>query len=405
MQVHKKSAHKHLKAMDVIEMFRMLNLWVTDDSQQLAAKARELQSYYLRMKNSPEPHMRSKADLWFKNVESLKRERPSLLNIVFDHFSQLADAVLEVAQSSGIRELTPKLCDQLKHLAETQCYCDSSLAQQFINEYIQKNQLEIGKVLGSSGGAYDQRYYQGLRSKQWWEQLNEEWRKIFREALDIHHPPTAHELVEMLELQEIDCSETYVRSLEPLNSLQNLRSLNCYQTPIRSLEPLRDLASLQKLDCWGTQINSLEPLRDLVNLQCVNCNETQVTGLGPLQNAINLEILNCSATNISTLEPLRNLTNLQCLICGETQIKSLEPLRNLTNLQRLSFGETHVKSLEPLQKLTNLQLVYCSDTPIKSLESLRDLPNLQTVYCANTHVSMYELGRFKTEFSQCKIVY
>jgi len=220
-------------------------------------------------------------------------------------------------------------------------------------------------------------------NREWWNQLDGEWKRILKRSIGIVRQPNDRELEKILTFQELDCSNTQIRSLEPLQSLMNLRKLECYKTQIRSLLPLQNLKNLQEVDCWSTQINNLAPLQDLTNLQSLNCNETQIQSLEPLQNLVNLRKLSCTGTQIQSLAPLQNLVNLQSLSCGENQIRSLAPLR----------------------RLTNLQVLYCSDTQISSLDPLRSLPNLQALYCLNTKVSLYEIGRFKTEFSQCKVYY
>ncbi len=51
-QSNKKAEHKQLATVEVIEMFRSLNLPVTSDSQQIGAKIQELRNFYLRKKGS-----------------------------------------------------------------------------------------------------------------------------------------------------------------------------------------------------------------------------------------------------------------------------------------------------------------------------------------------------------------
>ena len=113
-------------------------------------------------------------------------------------------------------------------------------------------------------------------NRAWWNQLDGEWKKIFQAAFGIVHQPSDRELEKILTLQELDCGNTHIRSLDPLQNLTNLRKLECYRTQIRSLLPLQNLKNLQEVDCWSTQINDLAPLQNLMNLQSLNCNETHI---------------------------------------------------------------------------------------------------------------------------------
>ena len=218
---------------------------------------------------------------------------------------------------------------------------------------------------------------------QWWRHLDHEWKQIFRKALGLIHSPNDRDVERILTLEELDCSNTAIHSLAPIRQLQNLRKLECDNTQIDDLGPLRHLRNLEELDCWSTRVKSLAPLQDLTNLRRLNCNETLIDNLDPLQNLINLEQLSCTGTNIRSLAPLQNLQNLRNLSCGETPIYSLKPLKNLLNLCTL----------------------YCSHTLIESIAPLRELPNLQALYCLETKVGLYELGRFRIEFPQCKVTY
>jgi len=217
----------------------------------------------------------------------------------------------------------------------------------------------------------------------WWQQLGAVWQKIFQHALQLVQTPNSQDISRLLTIEELDFSNTTIKDLTPIQSFRNLRKLECDNTPITDLSPLRNLHELRELDCWNTPITSLEPLAQLTQLQRLNCNNTQ----------------------IDTLEPLRNLVNLRQLSCSGTAIRTLEPLQQLVNIENLSCGETLIESLAPLQQLTQLHVLYCSQTPITSIHPLRQLPNLRSVYCVDTQVSLYELGRFKTENPHCTVSY
>ena len=92
----------------------------------------------------------------------------------------------------------------------------------------------------------------------WWLQLDEEWQAIFKKAIDIEHEPDNSELVDIVQLQELNCQKTQTSSLEPLRQLKNLEELNCRGTQINSLEPLHDLNNLRKLDCNDTKVSRRE---------------------------------------------------------------------------------------------------------------------------------------------------
>ena len=89
-------AQNQLTVAQVIEMFGGLGLPVTDDERQVQTKIKELQSRYLREKGDADPQRRHRADLWFKTANRLRTDRAALLDVVRNHFAELADASTRV---------------------------------------------------------------------------------------------------------------------------------------------------------------------------------------------------------------------------------------------------------------------------------------------------------------------
>jgi serine/threonine protein kinase len=182
-----------------------------------------------------------------------------------------------------------------------------------------------------------------IDKREWWNQLDGKWKRIFKTAIDIKNDPSDIELVKIVNLRVLGFSGDWnkkgkIASLEPLRALTNLQELYCSYNQRRDLEPLRALTNLQELDCNENQRRDLEPLRALTNLQGLYCSWNKRRDLEPLRALTNLQRLDCWYNQRRDLEPLRALTNLQELGCGENQRRDLEPLRALTNLQELYYG-------------------------------------------------------------------
>jgi len=251
----------------------------------------------------------------------------------------------------------------------------------------------------------------------WWNQLNKQWKKVFKKAIGIggftvffkkvigeDTEPSNGELVKIVQLQKLDCRGTLplllpnslftkISDLEPLRQLSSLQELYCSSNLISDLEPLRQLSSLQVLSCDSNQISDLEPLRQLTNLQNLYCSSNQISDLEPLSQLTNLQNLNCSSNQISDLEPLSQLTNLQNLYCSSNQISDLEPLFQLTNLQNLDCSSNQISGLEllsQLSNLSNLQFLSCYSSQISDLEPLSQLTNLQNLNCYSNQISDLE---------------
>ncbi|MGD2086296.1 MAG: hypothetical protein PVH61_08945 [Candidatus Aminicenantes bacterium] len=142
-----KTSSKKLTTTEVIAMFRALNLPVMDDQRRIETRGEELEELYSRHRISPDPQQSSDADRWFKNLTTLKNQRPALLDIVRQNFSQLADATLEIALSSGIKKLNREVYTQLERIALEQCNCDPPLARDFVEDYLGKKGIGIEENL------------------------------------------------------------------------------------------------------------------------------------------------------------------------------------------------------------------------------------------------------------------
>jgi Leucine Rich repeats (2 copies) len=171
------------------------------------------------------------------------------------------------------------------------------------------------------------------------------------------------------------------------NHLVQVTELNLSETAIVDLDPLRALINLRSLSLGETQIDDLLPIKDLVNLENLSVDESLVSDLGPIRGLNNLRELHVSGTNITEVEPLRNLSNLQILNVGDTSVGDIEPLCGLVNLRQLFLGGTQISDVGPLQGLSHLQILSLEGTFVHSISSLSDLENLRVLYIGDTAVT------------------
>ena len=86
-----------------------------------------------------------------------------------------------------------------------------------------------------------------VNNRKWWNQLNSNWKEVFKKAIGIAIEPTDSDLEKIVNLQELGCRENQLSDLEPLRALTNLQYLYCSSNQISDLEPLRALTNLQYL--------------------------------------------------------------------------------------------------------------------------------------------------------------
>ena len=253
--------------------------------------------------------------------------------------------------------------------------------------------------------------------REWWRKLDDNWKKVFKTAIGIDGEPDNGDLEKIVDLEELNCSNSQISNLEPLCALTELQKVACWGNQISNLEPLSALQNLQELDCHSNQISSLEPLRYLLYMQDLDCRANRISDLSPLQTLADLRELDCGYNQIDNLKPLaaltklkeldcqnnqitdlkpiQALTNLQELDCCSNQISDLEPLGTLVILQRLYFRSNRISSLEPLQTLSMLEELSCNDNQITSLEPCSSLTRLLKLHCGGNQISEEERARFK----------
>lgn len=177
----------------------------------------------------------------------------------------------------------------------------------------------------------------------WWNNLDENWSEVFRQAIGIEREPNPEELhqIELLQslevknrpgltelgpvfrlwrLEELSFSRTGIRTLNNISQLQKLEKLTCSEGPLEDLTPLTQLIQLRHLDIQNTPVEDLKPLALIPTLKTLLCAGTQVSSIKHLAKLSGLEILNISNTSVSTLKPLFKLTELISLTCYNTKL-------------------------------------------------------------------------------------
>jgi len=75
-----------------------------------------------------------------------------------------------------------------------------------------------------------------LKVRKWWNQLDNNWKNVFKEAINIKSEPSDDELVKIVNLQTLDCRDNKISDLEPLGDLTNLQELYCEGNQISDLK-------------------------------------------------------------------------------------------------------------------------------------------------------------------------
>ena len=274
----------------------------------------------------------------------------------------------------------------------------------------------------------------------WWNNLPIYWKALFSKQLQIEGEPTAEQLHQIINMQELDLSgNTFVQSLLPVSRLTNLKSLDVSRTEIPNLFAIQGLANLETLNIESTYIKDLTPLQDMTNLKFLNIQNTPITDLTPLVNDNSIETILADSTitkkNVMDLkESQRQVTviyqtkqlqewwngidplwqdifreHINCqndfpnafelqkivdlremVISMETPITSLDPIQDFIWLERLTINNQAVHDLTPLTNKKYLLELNAENNPISSLSPIEGSTMLELLNVENTQIK--ELG-------------
>lgn len=251
----------------------------------------------------------------------------------------------------------------------------------------------------------------------WWENLSNEWRLIFKKEIGAYDTVGLELIRQAANIERIDISgNKYIDDLEGLGQLHNLKELNISNTMIDNLLPLRNLTKLKSLDFSKTMVGDLEPLKYNIKLEELYGSNSQVESVVFLENLeslktlhlggnmlydisalsalTNLRSLDISDTRVSELDALDSLYFLSDLTIAGTVVSTLKPLENLDSLLSIDFTGSNVRSVEPLKGLPKLEIVICNNTPVSGIDALSDMPALKRIYCDNTLITRSQANQF-----------
>jgi Leucine-rich repeat (LRR) protein len=118
------------------------------------------------------------------------------------------------------------------------------------------------------------------------------------EYLDISYSNITTIPVELNNLIELNCNNSYIKELP---KLEKIKKISCKRTNIKSIPEY--LISLEELDCSSNNIKILPS--NLRKIKKLNCYETNIRVIP--SEYINLEELNCEYTGIDTVPNLEKL--------------------------------------------------------------------------------------------------
>jgi hypothetical protein len=255
----------------------------------------------------------------------------------------------------------------------------------------------------------------------WWNQLNANWKEIFKDAINIEDDSLDFDQIkQIISLKEIDVEENMsVNTVEPLSKLSELESINISNTRIDDLSPLRNLTRIRYLNAANTKVDEIEALRYTFEMATLFLDNTLIDSINVMDNFKNLKLLSmqnapvkdfsplnanrslrelyATGTYINTFAPLHKIASLNTLDVSFTTIDTLPDMSNLIELKVLDISNTNINNIEPVSVLKSLEEIRFDNTTITTLQPLKELNNLKRIYCDYTGISRTEAAAFMEE--------
>lgn len=168
-------------------------------------------------------------------------------------------------------------------------------------------------------------------------------------------------------------SELGLKEGTPITAAEarTLQELECEDGGISSLEGLQSFTSLGYLDVWNGHITSLEPIRNLTTLQVLLVYGNDIADISPLAR-LRLKALDIGYNPVEDLSVLFTL-NLQGLGLSGLGIQDISALRNLPQLTLLDLSDNAISDITALAALTRLDDLYLDYNQISDISALRGL--------------------------------
>ena len=216
---------------------------------------------------------------------------------------------------------------------------------------------------------------------------------------------TLDPLIELSELQNLDCSNTNVEDISPIRNLNKINALDISNTLITDISDLRYANNIKTLNAENIRLSDIEIIGLYGQLTNLSVAGTDVSDISMLENCEQLVDLNMSSTKVTSLDSIVLPQSIRFLNLSNTEIDDISNLSNLENLQVLIIDDTYVTDLSPLAGLSKLTELQCKNTSVSDIMPLNDLQNLVRIYCDNTKIDSEKAESFRSENRRTIVIY
>lgn len=216
---------------------------------------------------------------------------------------------------------------------------------------------------------------------------------------------TLDPLIELSDLQNLDCSNTNVDDVSPIRNLNKINALDISGTQITDIADLRYANNVKVLRADNIKLENIDIIGLYSQLTNLSITGTDVSDISMLENCEQLVDLNISGTKVTSLDSVVLPQSIRFLDLSNTEIEDITPLSTLENLQVLIIDNTYITDLSPLANLNKLNELQCRNTAVSDIMPLKDLQHLVRIYCDNTQIDSDKADSFRNENRRVIVIY
>ena len=216
---------------------------------------------------------------------------------------------------------------------------------------------------------------------------------------------TLDPLIELSELQNLDCSSTNVEDISPIRNLNKINSLDISSTQITDISDLRYANNIKVLRANNIRLDNIDIIGLYGQLTNLSLTNTDVSDISMMENCEQLVDLDIAGTKVASLDSIVLPQSIRFLNLSNTEIDDITTLENLENLQVLIIDNTYITDLSPLANLNKLNELQCRNTGVSDIMPLKDLQHLARIYCDNTQIDSDKAENFRRENNRVIVIY
>ncbi|MBX2897238.1 MAG: DEAD/DEAH box helicase family protein [Cyclobacteriaceae bacterium] len=175
---------------------------------------------------------------------------------------------------------------------------------------------------------------------------------------------------------------------ELIRNIWKLKEISLSRMPIKSIRDLKDLVNIQNLNISNTNCESFYPIVNLINLKVLNISYCKATILRLPDNSDKLSHLNVSGTPIKDINGIEKYSLLTEILANNTSYNSYKPIADLSKIIRFAGNNSSFNSLSDLwNSRDSLRVLELHNSDLDTLRLIHHFKRIMDLDISYTKIS------------------